>query len=271
MLSKVSNRVRRRSSLQDTTIQTTRIQLDVVDRAPDLLRWSDFSRPFPRVTMGGYKKFYAGSIPEIADAPNYCPQLSQEPDSYPSRGIPPTSVLFISPPTPTRPMTIIHEVSVESMTPQKPQNLSIKTNTPIGNSLRRTRRRLLRTPSIERDFAVLARQFLISTPSGDDETTTISSIDRTLSQRSAYSHSESSTHSHSSSVQSDLSSHSESMGSESSNQSDFPITPSTSVDSGDEGYVLLRRQLQKEGMYETLKRPDSRSSFSTAKTNLSDT
>jgi len=267
MLSKVSNRVRR-PSLQDTTIHTTRIQLDVVNRAPDLLRWGDFSSPFPHVTAGGYKKYYDGSIPEIADTPNYCPRLSQEPDPYPSRGMPSTSLLFISPPTSTRSVTIIHEVSVEPMTPQKPQNLTIKTNTAIGGSLRRTRRRLLRTPSIERDFAVLARQFLISTPSGDD-TTTISSIDRTLSQRSAYSHSESS-HSHSS-VQSDLSSHSESMGSEGSNQSDFPITPSTSVDSGDEGYVLLRRQLQKEGTYETLKRPDSSSSFSTAKTNWSDT
>jgi len=264
MLSKVTNRVRR-PSLQDTTTLAPRIQVDVVDCAPDLLRWGDLSSPFPHVAAGGYKKYYANSIPEIVETPNYCPPLSQEPNSYPSREMPPTSLLFFIPPPTTRPLTIIHEVSLESITPQKPQSLSIRTDS-TTNSLRRKRRRLLRTPSIERDFCVYARHLLTSS---GDETTTSSSIDRTLSQRSAHSHSES-THSHSS-IQSDLSTQSESMGSECSNYSDVPITPSTSVDSGDEDYVHVRRQLEKEGPYETRKRPDSSSSFSTAKTNWSDT
>lgn len=261
MLSRVSNRVRR-PSLQDTTIPPPRIQLEVVDCAPDLLRWGDFSTPFPHVALGGYKKYYASSIPQVVEGPIYCPPLSREPNPYPSREIPATSLLFFISPPITRPLTIIHEASVESMTPQKPQNLSIRT------SLRRKRRRLLRTPSIERDFPIHTRHFLASSSSGDETTTSSSSIDRTQSQRSAHSHSDS-THSHSS-VQSDLSNHSESMSSECSNHSDFPITPSTSVDSGDEGYVLVHRQLEKEGPYETQKRPDSISSFSTARTNLSD-
>lgn len=266
MLSKVTNRVRR-PSLQDTTVLAPRTQLDVVDCAPDLLRWGDFSTPFPHVAVGGYKKYYASLIPEVVEAPNYCPRLSQESNPHPSREILPSSLLFFIPPPTARTLTIVHEVSMESMTPQKPQNLSIRTNTTTG-SLRRKRRRLLRTPSIERDFAIYARHLLASSLSGD-ETTTIVSIDRTLSQGSVHSHSDS-THSHSS-VQSDLSSHSESMSSECSNHSDFPITPSTSVDSGDESYVPVRRQLEKEGPYETQKRPVSSSSFSTARTNLSDT
>lgn len=266
MLSKVANRVRR-PSLQDTTIPSPRIHLEVVDCAPDLLRWGDFSTPFPHVAVGGYKKYYASSIPQVVEAPNYCPQLSQESNPHPSCDIPPSSLLFFIPPPTTRPLTIVHEISMESMTPQKPQNLSIRTNT--TGSLRRKRRRLLRTPSIERDFAIYAQYLATSRPSSD-EITTIPSIDRTLSQRSAHSHSDS-IHSHCS-VQSDLSNHSESMGSECSNHSDFPITPSTSVDSGDdhEGYILVRRQLEKEKPYETLKRPVSSSSFSTARSYLSD-
>jgi hypothetical protein len=217
--------------------------MDVVDRAPELLRWCDFSNPFPPVAMGGYRRYYINSIPTILEAPSYCPLLSQEPNPYPAREIPPTSPLFSSPAPPKRPLTVIHEPSVDPMAPRKPRNLS----------LRRQHHRLLRTPSIKRDFAVHAQHLLASSPS---------SIDRTWSHRSSHSHS---------SAQSDLSNQSDSMHSDASNNSNFPITPSTSVDSEDEDYifVFVDGQLETKGTYEQ-NRPLSGSSFSTARSNFSD-
>lgn len=221
--------------------------MDVVDCAPELLRWSDLSTPFPPVAMGGYRRYYLNAMPTILEAPSYSPRLSQEPNPYPAREMPPKSPLFSIHTPPKRPLTVIHEASMDPMTPRKPRNLS----------LRRQHRRLLRTPSIERDFAVHARHLLASSLSGDE--TPSSSIDRVRSHRSSYSHS---------SAQSDLSNQSESTYSDASNNSNFPITPSTSVDSEDEGHAFVSRQSEKEGPCQQ-KRPVSGSSFSTARSDFS--
>ncbi|KAF8964779.1 hypothetical protein BDZ97DRAFT_1814441 [Flammula alnicola] len=251
MLSKVSRRVRR-ASVQEITIVEPRAQ--AVDSAPDLLRWSDFASPFPPVAYGGYTRHYVSKTPKDAEAPSYSPVLSHYPDSNSSsRDIPPRSPLFFSPSL-KKSLSIIHEVSMESMAPKRPPNLTVSTNT-TPTLLRRQRRRLLRTPSIERDFAVHARHLFASSLSVNDT----SFLNTPSSHRSAHSHSSSSHSGHSDSNHSD------------SNHSDYPITPSTSIDSGDESNLFEEGRLEKGCAEEIPNRPDSRSSFSTARSGFSDT
>ncbi|KAF8180120.1 hypothetical protein BJ912DRAFT_1062609 [Pholiota molesta] len=263
MLSKVSKRVRRRSE-QDYVASPIESRTTVVDRAPDLVRWCDFTTPFPTVTLGGYARYYtyAGVVPKVAEAPEYCPALSQDPNRSSPRDIPPKSSLFLPSNPPARSLGIIRESSAESMISRRPPALTVSTNMP-HNSLRRQRRRILRTPSIERDFAVHARQFFASSASLNE---TSESAD--LASSSHYSDHSHSSGSHTGSAHSD-SAHSESNHS-SYTHSEAPLTPSTSVDSADhfEGTHFSQKLLACPE--DTHQRPGSSSSFNTAKSGFTD-
>ncbi|KAF8902588.1 hypothetical protein CPB84DRAFT_848219 [Gymnopilus junonius] len=225
MLSKVTKRVRRRSiQVSDVTTSTLSETRESVQVAPDLIRWGNFTDPFPLVALGGYRRYYSTKKPSSPTSPVYSPVLSHCPEPSPSCETPPTTPLFFTSP-PKRCLTVIHEVSVESMTPQKPQDLVIT----MPTSLRRRRRTLLRTPSIERDFAVNLRHIFASSNISVND---VSSVEASLSHGSHHS-----SHSQSSSSSSD--SHYDANLSDSSNRSEFPITPSTSVESGDEERCLL--------------------------------
>lgn len=254
MLAKVSKRVRRRS-IQECSTSSREQWTTVVDTPPDLVRWCDFADPFPLIAPGGYARYYASVGPKIAEAPHYCPLLSQCSDSNLSVRETPRQVPLFSQP-PARTLGTIREASMESMTPKRPMSLTVSTSAPT--SLRRQHRRLLRTPSIERDFAVYGHHFLSSTGLGATPPG---------SHSSAHLHSPSA---HSRSASSD-SAHSESNHTESAH-SEYPVTPSTSVDSDDEfGDNMFARVLYKHDcMDELLQRPDSRTSFSTAKSGFSD-
>lgn len=257
MLAKVSKRVRRRS-IQEFSSSSREQWTNVVDTPPDLVRWCDFTDPFPLVAPGGYARYYAAVGPKIAEAPHYCPLLSQCSDNLSVCEMPRQTPLFAQPPT--RSLGTILEASMESMNYKHPISLTISTGTPT--SLRRQHRRLLRTPSIERDFAVYGRHFLSSTtsrigsgaiPSGSHSSTHIHSP-------SAHSRSTSSDSTHSESNHTD------------SAHSEYPVTPSTSIDSDDEfGDNMFARVLYKDDcMDDLIQRPDSRTSFSTAKSGFSD-
>lgn len=290
MLSKVSNRVRRRPTNRDGPTEPA---TQMVTIAPDLLRWSDFLNPFPPVASGGYTRYYAIRAPEDANArtPEYCPLLSHYPESSSSSA--PREILITSkpslfnfpPPLPpaslpqNRSLSIIHEASMESMIPIKLSNSSAsELSTPL--SLRRKRRQLLRTPSIERDFANISRHLFSSSTTSLNEVSSIA-VHTPSSSFSRYSdHSRRSGSSGSDST--DLSVESNDSGI--SNHFDiYPITPATSVDSGnDEDYgniLVLRDTGQFDVSAECAKilkaevspqRPDSRSSFSTARSEFSD-
>jgi hypothetical protein len=217
MFAKVISRVRRRSAGQKSSTSPTQPQKAViqVDIAPELLRWADFSTPFPSVSMGGYSRFYethTHTTSEPTEPLLFCPLLSQQPDPSPSSEIPPQSLLFDA----LRPKCLpaIREVSMESLRLNfKPMNLTITTSTTQPRSLKRRQRQLLRTPSIQRDFA-LGRY-----PSSPSVATSITinnvSDDATPpSPRSIFS----SDSSHSSHKRTD------------SNYSEFPITPATSIE-----------------------------------------
>ena len=268
MLSKVTKRVRRHSfqasDVTNPALQETK--RESVQVAPDLIRWGNFTDPFPQVALGGYIRYYSALKPGSPTSPAYSPILSHYPDPAPSRETPPASPLFKTPLTPPlkRNLTVIREVSVESMSHKKPQNLVINTRT----SLRRRRRTLLRTPSIERDFAVNLGHIFASSNS-NMSVNDVSSVEASLSHGS--SHSKNSSLSSSSESHFDFGQHPDP-----SNGSEMPITPSTSVDSDDEGAMLARLYLEKaeEMEQETSNpkqevssipsRPESISSFSTA-------
>ncbi|KJA25316.1 hypothetical protein HYPSUDRAFT_37814 [Hypholoma sublateritium FD-334 SS-4] len=257
MLAKVSKRVRRRS-IQEFSTSSREQWTTVVNTPPDLVRWCDFADPFPLIAPGGYARYYASVGPKIAEAPHYCPLLSQCSDNLSVRETPRQTPLFPQPPA--RTLGTIREASVESMTPKRPISLTVSTSAPT--SLRRQHRRLLRTPSIERDFAVYGRHFLSSTASrtGAGATPPGSHSSAHLDSPTAHSRSASSDSAHSESIYTD------------SAHSEYPVTPSTSIDSDDEfGDNMFARVLYKDdGMDELLQRPDSRTSFSTAKSGFSD-
>lgn len=147
---------------------------------PDLQRWSDFEDPFPSVSVGGYIRYYrsrANSVkePSHISIPSLCcaPPPSSLSDSA---VVVPTAPLFPScsssaASSPTKHMEKLADiaeakVSSETLSPAitraSPACNSSPPPLPRVNSLRRKRRRLLRTPSIERDFAVSARQLFAS-------------------------------------------------------------------------------------------------------------
>ena len=216
MFAKVARRVRRRSAglitfpSQDAVVQ--------VDIAPELQRWADFSTPFPSVSLGGYSRFYETHTTSDPEPPQFCPLLSQQPSPSPSSEIPQKSPLFDTRRQESLPL--IREDSTESLTFNlKPKDLTTKTTPRL---LKRRHRQLLRTPSIERDFALLAER--CRSPSDTSitiNTITINNVsdvtptptDTPPSPKSIFS-----SDSHLSHKRSD------------SNYSEFPITPATSVE-----------------------------------------
>ena len=213
MFAKVASRVRRRSLL---TLPTPPQEVgEKVDIAPELLRWADFSTPFPSVSLGGYIRFYETHTTSEPEPLRFCPLLSQQPEPSPSSEIPPKCPLFGN--LRRKCLPLIREVSLESLTlNSKPKNLTIATNATPPRSLKRRHRQLLRTPSIEHDFGLGRCQ----TPSDtsitinyviDDATPTPS--DTPPSPSSIFS-----SDSHLSHKRSD------------SNYSEFPITPATSIE-----------------------------------------
>lgn len=150
MLSKVTDQVKRRSIQLKLPKQQRKHQLRV-DIPPELVRWSNFSTPFPSVSLGGYTRFYTThTTPESTESLTFCPLLSQSPETSSSSEIPSKSPLFAN--LKRRCLPLIREVSLESLTLNKPRHLTITTGPKPPYSLKRRRRRLLRTPSIERDF-----------------------------------------------------------------------------------------------------------------------
>ena len=225
MFSKVVKRVRRLSEAQVLPSspvvqqqQQQQQQQDVlrVNIAPELLRFSDFSTPFPSVSVGGYTRFYTTytMISESTESLHFRPLLSQRPEPSPSSEIPPKAPLFDTLQRPCLPM--IREVSLESLTLSRPKNLSITTCTPgPSHSLKRRRRRLLRTPSIERDFKRIhgRSQSPSDTISEPPDPDTSSSTDIAPSPSSPLSSNSQLSHERSD-----------------SNLSECPLTPSTSLD-----------------------------------------
>jgi hypothetical protein len=219
MFAKVARRVRRRSPGLPQEIV-------IVDVAPELLRWADFSTPFPSVSMGGYNRYYeTHTTSEPKEPLRFCPLLSQQPEPSPSSKIPPKSPLFDS--LRRKGLPVIREVSLESIALNfKPRNLTITTSTTTPpRSLKRRQRQLLRTPSVERDFPLDRCQ----SPS---DTTSI-----TINNDRADATPTDTPPSPTSSIFSSDSrlSHKRS----DSNDSEFPITPTTSIDSIDSEDEIL--------------------------------
>ncbi|PPR07830.1 hypothetical protein CVT24_003108 [Panaeolus cyanescens] len=274
MFSKVSRR--RRSSAPELSIPV-RPEVPTVDVAPALVRWDDFSRPFPPVSPGGYTRYYRTRMTDPNDfssSPPATPFLSQSPEPSPTRTRPQRPIqspLFpLSLSQQKRCLSIIRESSAESMNLKKPFFLTISTSPPpTPASLRRRKRRLLRTPSIERDFAIQARQLFGSiTPiNGWSHETGISPLNRSMSQSSSYDSHDSRGYS--------LSSPSD------SGHAEFPLTPATSVDDEEDrdevvftnpwAVVAEEKKTACAVNSEPTKRPASRAeSFSTAKSSLSE-
>ncbi|KAH9474744.1 hypothetical protein JR316_0013209 [Psilocybe cubensis] len=257
MLSKVAKRVRRQSLPQPTSEAWTEVLAECVQDAPDLLRWSAIpDTPFPRVVMGGYTRFYANSKLLFPPSPSFCPLLSQFPEGSPSKQVPSTAPLFSSPIAQQQRLIVIHEASRETMASTS-HSRDVSSSTSMSpKSLRRRRRQLLRTPSIERDFAVHAQQLFASNAS-DNETT---SFDSPASPGSAHSHS-------SSDLQSSRSE---------GHHFEEPTTPTTSVEGGDEDELNTVENGDKEKWVQPRpksspsKRPDSETSYSTAKSDFDD-
>ncbi|KAF9564081.1 hypothetical protein CPC08DRAFT_705622 [Agrocybe pediades] len=334
MLSKVSKQIRRRSvQLSSSPLSETRTNREVVQCAPDLLRWGDFLDPFPVVAPGGYKRYYASSTSAFPQSPSFNPILSHCPEPSSSFSNRPATSLLFSPPSPIdikpeRCLGIIHEASLESMAPRTaapPLRNRVSSNASSSNnghpvSLRRIRRQLLRTPSIERDFPAtpthtrhLSEPSNISCATYETSSSTTGTTGLHQLHRMPLSHA----------GPRPTRSHSESSGSSQSNSSSghseygpitpvMPLTPSTSTDgyegvggNGGGGVMKLKiansnvmdnvkvaeaeddsdnesmrefvgRLFQMglvspmEEIMDPLKRPDSRTSFNTAKTDFED-
>lgn len=264
MLLKISKRSTRRTEESDCMVSPREPHPLVVHRAPDLVRWCDFSTPFPAVASGGYTRYYlyAGLYPKDAEAPGYSPVLSQDPCSPSDHDGPSTSSLFRTPSPeprpPTRSLAIIHEASMESMDLcLPPPALAVPTNV-TPRSLRHKHRRLLRTPSIERDFAVHGRRFFSSSLSVNEfaESPDVPSLHHSTHSRSSSSDS--------SAARSDSS--------DSFSLPEFPLTPSTSIGSGCHFAGMLGDALKSsECLDDTSERPGSWASYNTAKSDFSDT
>lgn len=218
---------------------------------PELTRWSDFSSPLPPISFGSYKKFYARYENEKQESPPI-PILSQSPAPSPSREIPPRSTLFsltFIPPSKHHCLTIIPETSMETMNTDK-------ACLPARKSLRRRRRTLLRTPSIERDFALHGRSFSAFMPPSpvDSEYSAATYSSDTIGSRTSDS-------SDSHSMESD------------SNTSEFPypVTPSTSIPDVDHHDPRLRLKIATDAIHNFEgHRGSIAESFSTAKSDLGD-
>ena len=213
MFAKVARRVRRRSAGL-ISLPTPSSQVDI---PPELLRWADFSTPFPPVSFGGYSRFYEMQTTSEPEPLHFCPLLSQQPDPSPSSEIPQKYPLFYT--LRRKSLPLIREASLESESLTfnlKRRDLTISTSTTAPRSLKRRHRQLLRTPSIERDFA------LGRCRSPSDASTAINNVseDATSTPTSTPP-----------SPRSNFSSESRlSHDRSDSNYSEFPITPATSVE-----------------------------------------
>ncbi|KAF8062199.1 hypothetical protein FPV67DRAFT_1672680 [Lyophyllum atratum] len=149
---------------------------------PDLRRWSDFMNPFPHVSPGGYRLYYeTHGIPEPKALPTHDPasvSTPRRPTPRPRRqnasspSSSPASSSLVQPPLPGVQVPFPPSLPEPSKTPSSrrrdvkntTRTLSTIPETSTGtqnvripalsntSSLRRRRRRLLRTPSVERDF-----------------------------------------------------------------------------------------------------------------------
>lgn len=219
MFAKVARRVRRRSTAGSITLPPPQEAAIQVDIAPELLRWADFSTPFPSVSLGGYSRFYKLHTTPETESLRFCPLLSQQPEPSPSSEIPRKYPLFDS--LRRKSLPLIREGSLESLTSNlKPNDLTITTSTTPLRALKRRHRQLLRTPSIERDFALVSLRcrspsdstsITINTLS--DDATTPTPTDTPPSPRSNYSSESRLSHDRSD-----------------SNHSVFPITPASSIE-----------------------------------------
>ena len=230
MFTKVANRVRRRSAGQkslSTSITQSQDAVIQVDIAPELLRWTDFSTPFPSVSLGGYSRFYEKHAPpsEPTEPPlSFCPLLSQQPEPSPSSEIPPKSPLFNT--LRRKCLPVIREVSLDSLSVNlKPRDLTITTSTTTTqpHSLKRRQKQLFRTSGCQ------------SLSEGSDTSITINNVNTDATPTDTPPSPTSSIFSSDS-----RSSHKRS----DSNYSEFPITPATSVE--DEIPLLSTELLDKE-------------------------
>lgn len=180
MISKVFGGKRRRRSVVAVPSRPPpqpEIQRPKRTLPPDLTRWSDFEDPFPSVSVGGYIRYYrsrANSVKEPSHIPT--PSLCcTPPSSSYDVVVVPTAPLFPSCSSAASSTKHMEKLAVVAEAQVSPETLSpainraspactssSPTTLPRVNSLRRKRRRLLRTPSIERDFAVAARQLFAS-------------------------------------------------------------------------------------------------------------
>ncbi|EAU84043.2 hypothetical protein CC1G_12483 [Coprinopsis cinerea okayama7 len=217
-----------------------------VPQAPDLRRWSDFMNPFPPVGPGGYTKYYksrkggAGGdlesqlqfqLPELCRL-NYAipPPPRSIPPVPPTRPQRPTVSTTTTTTTKTtthprsdkatnnlrhRKLSSIAESTSETTlagSSESPATATASTTTactPVRRSLRRQKRRLLRTPSIERDFGSHAGG-LFASQTGTLDRSGSAFSSRTSSEEGGASSASSSSDDHSSPTSTD---------------SDMPLTP----------------------------------------------
>ncbi|KAF6751662.1 hypothetical protein DFP72DRAFT_472311 [Ephemerocybe angulata] len=296
--------------------------------APDLRRFSDFMNPFPEVAPGGYTKYYqaraaaatdptgSGSRPSQYALPSLC-ELNQRPPlgSSANRARPPpiqTTGLRTSGSGsrsarkhqqkkaaavgPVQPLASIPEAAAEQASHRARasanQSHGLGGNSPQA-SLRRRKGRLLRTPSVERDFASVAHTSIsgvASTPRREREGSEASGV-TTLGRAGSTSSSQSSA-SHRSSPSSSSSTDS---------HSDGLLTPDDSLELshapsafvyGEEVYQPRPKRVTLDkgkglgfgmgggmglaglgvglGDWEPFERPDSRSTYRTARTHFDD-
>ena len=128
----------------------------MVDCPPPLVRWADFSTPFPSVVFGGYSRYYgANPLPSWDDdSPSYCPCLSCYDGLGRTHGH--FQALFAkdakSPP------------SALSRSETTRTTTTTSASSPPPSLRRRKRQQLLRTPSVERELAA----YMASSLSGGD-------------------------------------------------------------------------------------------------------
>ena len=156
---------RKRAHVQEpsTSSSIERISLrQMVDCPPPLVRWADFSTPFPSVVFGGYSRYYrANPLPSWDDdSPSYCPCLSCYDGLGHTHGH--FQALFAkdakSPP------------SALSRSETTRTTTTTSAYSPPPSLRRRKRQQLLRTPSVERE---LAGYMGLSLSGGDGEGDTL--------------------------------------------------------------------------------------------------
>lgn len=228
-----------------------------IQQPPDLRRFSDFENPFPRVSPGGYTKYYeehgvpkprplpAGTLASASSStivisapkPRVLPSTLSIP-TPPSQSSPSSSSYSQSSPSlisasrkGRRTLSIIREGSASSIASSPSMHMLNLSNTP---SLRRRRARLLRTPSVELHFPATAPKMTLfagGSPASDESE--FSSNDSSQSHPSR--------------------------------TDDSMNTPPTTIETIEEdGPLLFKTEVAR-----TYERPESMSSYVTARSNFS--